>query len=155
MKYLILLVCLISAFKIQAQERVLLRNPSFEGVPGAGVDIPRWYNCGPISETPPDIQPGFFGCTLDAIEGKTYLGMSARETGTWESVCEKLLAPLQSGENYAFSLWLARSEEYLSVTRGTTEKKNFTEPLRLRIWAGEGYCHRAELLDQTTTIRCV
>jgi len=152
MRTLFLLVCLISAVKIQAQDRILLRNPSFEGPRGAGIEIPGWYNCGHASETPPDLQPGAFGCKLEAIEGKSYIGMSARETGTWESICQKLAAPLQSGENYTFSLWLARSVKYLSGARGYTEPKNFTEPLRLRIWGGEGYCDRGELLAQTTPV---
>ena len=91
-----LLLTLLPAFAL-AQQAIVLDNPSFEGKPGSSRVPEGWSSCGPAGETDPDIQPGFFGCTLKAAEGSSFVGMVTRDNYTWESLSQKLPAPLDSG----------------------------------------------------------
>lgn len=130
-----------------------LSNPSFEGIPGAGIDIPGWYNCGPGGETPPDLQPGFFGVSTAPRNGNTYLGLVVRQTGTWESVGQRLSQPLDMNQCYEFSLDLRRDTSYESpVGKDKNTKVRFTTPAKIIIWGGNGYCHKGELLYQSSVI---
>jgi Outer membrane protein and related peptidoglycan-associated (lipo)proteins len=129
-----------------------LSNPSFEGYPGAGIEIPGWYNCGPANETPPDLQPGFFGVLTPPRHGNTYLGLVVRQTGTWESVGQRLSQPLEANQCYEFSLDLRRDTSYVSALRNSTTEVKFTTPARVIIWGGNGYCHKGEVLYQTAVI---
>lgn len=131
---------------------IYLNNPSFEGYPGAGIEIPGWYNCGPTSETPPDLQPGFFGVATAPRHGNTYLGLVVRQTGTWESVGQRLSQPLEVNQCYEFSLDLRRDTSYVSALRNSATEVKFTTPARIIIWGGNGYCHKGEVLYQTAVI---
>jgi len=130
-----------------------LANPSFEGMPGAGIEIPGWYNCGPGPESPPDLQPGFFGVKTAARHGTTYLGLVVRQTGTWESVGQRLSQPLAVNQCYELSIDLRRDTSYESPVGKDKEKKvRFTTPTRVLIWGGNGYCHKGEVLYQSSVI---
>ncbi|MDX1913718.1 MAG: OmpA family protein [Saprospiraceae bacterium] len=131
---------------------IQLANPSFEGVPGAGIDIPGWYNCGPGHETPPDLQPGFFNVKTMARHGNTYLGLVVRQTGTWESVGQRLSQPLDVNQCYEFSLDLRRDTSYESPLASSTRPVRFTTPAKIIIWGGNGYCHKGEVLYQSSVI---
>ncbi|HAD11624.1 MAG TPA: OmpA family protein, partial [Saprospirales bacterium] len=63
---------------LTAQDVIRLKNPGFESEPEFGVVPEHWINLGSTSETPPDIQPGFFGVVDKPYEGKTYLGLVVR-----------------------------------------------------------------------------
>jgi len=147
----ILLAMPLSAFG-QSGTPIYLTNPSFEGDPGAGIDIPGWYNCGPAFETPPDLQPGFFKVMTTARHGSTYLGLVVRQTGTWESVGQRLSQALEMNQCYEFNIDLRRDTSYMSPLAGSGLPVKFTTPARVIIWGGNGYCHKGEVLYQTSVI---
>lgn len=149
----LLLSCLPLAAWAQTGTVIYLANPSFEGLPGAGVDnIPGWYNCGPKQETPPDLQPGFFNVKAAPRNGNTYLGLVTRQTGTWESVGQRLSQPLEVNQCYEFSLDLRRDTSYVSALFGSTAQVKFTVPCKIIIWGGNGLCDKGEVLYQSSVI---
>lgn len=141
-------------------EPIYLINPSFEGTPAEGTldnSLPTgWYDCGFPGETIPDIHPvpngGKFQVTKPPYDGNTYLGMVVRENDTWEMVSQRLSSPLKAGKCYEFSIHLCRSELYVSPSRVSGEYVNYTNPAKLRIWAGNGYCLKTELLAESSVI---
>ncbi|MEO1257972.1 MAG: FAD:protein FMN transferase [Bacteroidota bacterium] len=149
-------ICLLSFLLVQnawTQEVITLPNPSFEGVPieGSinGKMPPGIFDCGFPLESVPDIHPkenSAFGVTLRAHHGNTYIGLVVRESETWEMFGQRLSAPLQKDQLYAFSVFLARSMIYESPIRTTAKMINFNTPCQLRIWGGNSYCERKELL---------
>jgi len=137
----------------QVGTQIFLANPSFEGIPGAGIEIPGWYNCGPGGESPPDLQPGFFEVKTPARNGSTYLGLVVRQTGTWESVGQRLSQPLAINQCYEFSLDLRRDTSYESpVGKDKDKKVRFTTPTRIIIWGGNGYCAKGEPLYSSSVV---
>ncbi len=150
---------------------IKLNNPSFLDIAHAGGDQfnrgPRgWQDCGAPGETPPDVQPNpriafgdrpFFDVTLPAQDGPTYMGMVVRDNDTQEAVSQRLSAPIEGGKCYEMSLQLARSETYLSQAKsrdglGGTEMVDFTKPIKIRIYGGNGYCQKTELLGETPLV---
>lgn len=158
---LILFLFLIHLQLVVAQnEPIVLINPSFEGIPADGTvdgQLPTgWYDCGFPGETIPDVHPvpggGQFKVTKLPFEGNTYFGLVVRDNDTWEMVSQRLSSSLIGGQCYDFSIHLCRSEFYLSETRTSGELTNYTTAAKLRIWAGNGYCNRAELLAESSTV---
>lgn len=146
-------------FASQAQEApIFLTNPSFEDFPTQGKQPRGWEDCGFPGETPPDVQPSgnpynsYFEVSKAAFEGSTYLGMVVRDNDTWEMVSQRLSGPLKSGQCYEFSLYLCRSELYVSQSRVTYQNTNYTTPAKLRIWGGSSFCNKKELLAETSAI---
>ncbi len=141
-----------------------LKNPSFEDVPRPSNPPKGWIDCGFPSESAPDVQPsGAWEVWRPAIHGYTYLGMVARDNDTWESVSQRLDHPLMADRCYSFSIYLCTSSEYwsavtpdslkgLDVDLNNLPKKNFNQPIKLRIWGGSGYCDKKELLTESATI---
>ena len=112
----------------------MLKNPSFEDEP-QGSRVPQgWFYYGPAEESPPDVQPGSFGCTTKPLRGNTYLGMVTRDNSTTECVGQNLEIPLLADSVYDFSVCLATSRHYESFSRVTGMEMNFSGPVRLRIW---------------------
>jgi outer membrane protein OmpA-like peptidoglycan-associated protein len=136
----------------QKDAPILLVNPSFEDLPKCCTAPNGWYNCGKNEETAPDIQPGYFQVMKAPSHGETYLGMVVRDNDTWESIGQRLSKPIEVDKCYEFSLDLARSELYLSVSRTTGESVNYATPAKIRIWGGMGYCDKKELLAETSVI---
>ncbi len=136
---------------------IKLSNPSFEGTPQATVSPSGWYDCGFPGETPPDIQAGdgsIFSVVKPAHHGGTYLGMVTRDNDTWERVGQRLSQPLEKGKKYKFSIYLCRSESYLSPTKKTPGGlANYTTPVKLKIWGGGTYCDRTEVLGETVPVK--
>jgi outer membrane protein OmpA-like peptidoglycan-associated protein len=141
-------------------EPIHLVNPSFEGPPADGTldgSLPvGWYDCGFPGETVPDVHPqadgGFFQVFKEAHHESSYMGMVVRENDTWEMISQRLSSALKSGKCYEFSIFLARSEIYLSPSRLNSEKVNYATPAKLRIWGGAGFCNRNELLAESSLI---
>ena len=141
-------------------DTVRLLNPSFEDTPkqgGAGfTGIAGWFDCGKINfpeESPPDIHPnGYWENNLPASDRKTYLGLVVRDNNTYESVSQRLDTMLVAGKCYKFTLHLAKAEKYVSLTRTTGEKANYTTPIVLRIWGGSGFCNDKELLAESPPV---
>ncbi len=133
---------------------ITLTNPSFEDTPRSGAlggaPPAGWFDCGGIKETSPDIQPGSFGVVKTASNGSTYLGLVVRDNETYESVAQRLSQPLEAGKCYEWNMDLCRSEEYTSQTSTSNSKLlSFSSAVQLRVWGGNGFCDRAELLYTT------
>ena len=151
--------------QIAAQD-VQIINRGFEDRPRFGrndiIDpIKGWYDCGRIefpAESPPDIHQGvnrdtaFWQNTQGSIQGRTYLGMVVRESETYESLSQRLAMPLQSGRCYTFSIFLSRSERYISAVANSRSERNFTQPAVFRLWGGKGHCAENELLAESPPI---
>ena len=161
---LILILLLFISENSSAQQdslaiRIELSNPNFEDDPRPGREPRGWYDCGAINfpeETPPDIHPVIenpsFGVDKEPKEGDTYMGLVVRNNDSWEFVSQKLPYPLFPGICYSLSGYLSQSEVYKSSVRGSDEVVNFTEPIKLRIWGGDGHCGKKELLAETSLI---
>jgi outer membrane protein OmpA-like peptidoglycan-associated protein len=151
------LVLALIPFLVQAQtsQRIKLANPSFEDIPAAGRQPMGWQDCGFPGETPPDTQyegGTFFNVNKTPQNGKSYLGMVARDNDTWERVGQRLSKPIEGSKTYTFSIWLCRSDTYKSQSRMTHVESSYTNPVILRVWSGNGYCDRAELLGETAPV---
>ena len=133
---------------------VKLNNPSFEDTPQPSKEPRGWYNCGHLGESPPDIQPNpQFKVEKEPADGGSYLGLVVRDNETWESVGQRLKAPLKGGTCYDFKISLARSQYYVSLSRSTGDEVNYTTGAKIRIWGGNSeYCDKAELLAETGRI---
>ena len=134
---------------------IRLTNPSFEGdAPGPG-DVPGgWANCGPEGESPPDTQPYCFEVTQPPHYGESYLGMVVRETGTAESVGQKLSSALKANNCYQLTVWLSRSDVLRSPTGSYNlrDSADFTTPAVLRIYGGTSFYNKVELLAEPPPI---
>ncbi len=156
-----LVIMLFSLEQSSAQNAIRLNNPSFEDMARPGIPPRGWFDCGRINfpnETPPDVHPEktdnpTFEVTTAPQDGDTYLGMVVRENDSWESVAQRLTSPMYADQCYTFSIHLSRSDTYKSSIRGSDRKVNFTEPLKLRIWGGTGYCEKRELLGESDLVK--
>lgn len=161
--FFLLLSCLIS-FSIFSQEGepILLKNPSFEGVPTEGSlngpMISGWYDCGFPNETSPDVHPkagSTFGVDTQPFDGNSYIGMVVRDNETWEKISQRLSSPLMADQCYEFTISLARSLTYESGSRTADSKNktvNFATPIKLRIWGGNSICGQEEMLGESSLI---
>jgi outer membrane protein OmpA-like peptidoglycan-associated protein len=134
---------------------IQLQNPSFEDFPRHSKPPRDWYDCGFPGETPPDVQPDpafTFQVSKPAVDGETYLGLVVRDNDTWESVSQRLSAPMEKGKCYEFSIYLAKSPMYVSSSRTTDETANYTTPVKLRVYGGFGNCDKQYLLGETKVI---
>ncbi len=148
------LLCLPLGGITLAQESVVIKlvNPSFEDLPKCCEAPTGWYNCGDANETPPDIQPGTFQVSKAPSHGETYVGLVVRDNDTWEGIGQRLSRPLEANKCYEFTLDVCRAELYLSFSRTTGEQVNYVTPAKLRIWGGQGYCDKRELLYESALI---
>lgn len=148
---------------ISQVDTIKIKNASFEDVPKQGGSkdnwsgIKNWVDCAPlnrfIGETPPDIHPnGWWGNSLPASDGNTYLGMVTRDNNTYESVGQRLDSTLKGGKCYDFTINLARAPTYVSPTRTTGLKENYNTPIVLRIWGGNTLCDEGELLAESVPV---
>lgn len=152
--FLALLGCWWAVSGLMAQSgSIYLTNPSFEDMPQHSRTPIGWTDCGPVTESAPDVQPGFWGVTKPAQHGNTYLGMVVRKKETWESVSQRLSRPLEKDKCYEFSMYLCRAEFYLSpVSVESRDSANFVTPAKLRIWGGFNVCDKQYLLAETKPI---
>ena len=151
-KAIFLLVLWAGAQIASAQEvldTIFISNPSFEQNFG---DVPGWTDCGFINESPYDPQPSLFGCFNKPADGLGYIGMVVRDNETYEAIRQRLTKPLVRGKCYGFSLKLAQSKEYTSLSRTTREVAHYIVPARIRIWGGQNGCQRDELLAESGTV---
>lgn len=146
----------IAPMMLRAQENpelIQLINPSFEDMPRHSKAPRAWSDCGFKGESAPDIQPsGIFSVTKPAADGNTYLGLVVRDNDTWESVGQELSKPLEKGKCYSFSISLCRSELYVSISRLSDQTANYTTPAKLRIYGGNSFCEKKELLAESPII---
>lgn len=109
-------------------------NGSFEGEPADATMPVGWLACQP--GTTPDILPGYWGVTNDPSDGDTFIGLITRGDGSWESICQRLEAPVEKGQCYQFTVDLAHATTYAG----------YGSPLRLRVWGGKTRCRKDQLL---------
>lgn len=147
----LIIACICTGLQAQ-DDRIKLSNGSFEDMPRHSQPPMGWYNCGMEGESPPDVQPGAFEVRLRAQDGMTYLGMVTRDNETWEAVGQRLSTPLEGGNCYQFRIYLTYSDEYFSISRTTLKNEFFVKPVTLRIWAGNGYCDKRELLASSDVV---
>lgn len=134
-------------------DTIYLYNASFEDFPQASTPPRGWRNCGWASESPPDTHPaGFFEVVKPAYDGNTYLGMVVRDNETWESVSQRMSSAMEAGKCYEFSIMLARSELYVSVSQASGQDANYTTPVKLKIYGGFSQCGREEVLGETKEV---
>lgn len=117
-----------------------------------GTTPSKWINVGAPTYSPPDIQPGFFGVSLEAQHGQNYVSLAVRQDNTWEGIGQKLKAPLKKGKSYAFSVWLTRSQAFISAIRDEAEPANFNSPTILKIWGYNAMTQREELLAESVPV---
>ena len=117
-----------------------LNNPSFEGPPQEATTPQGWEPC--RLGTTPDMLPGPWDVATPARHGNSFMGLITRSDGTWESVGQLLVQPLEASQCYTFQLYLARSDKYA----------NYNMPVRLRIWASPDKNTEPELLAETSAI---
>ena len=134
-------------------DTIYLTNPSFEDFPQPSHPPRGWTDCGWPLESPPDTHPaGNFEVVKPAYDGATYLGMVVRDNETWESVSQRLSQPMKAGNCYSFTIMLARSELYVSVSQARGEDANYTTRVKLKIYGGLNDCGRNEILGETKEI---
>lgn len=132
---------------------VSLENPSFEDLPRHSKPPTGWFYCGQSGESPPDIQPnGHFGVDQSPYHGNTYVGMVVRDNDTWEGLGQKLEGTLKEATCYQFSIQVAKSETYQSLSRITQLTTNYDTPVVLNIWGGNFNCDKKELLASSDPI---
>lgn len=153
--FLTLLATFVSYFGWAQEGNIQLTNPSFEDV-ARHSHVPRgWYDCGFPGESPPDTQPdpaATFQVSKASYDGNTYLGLVVRDNDTWESVSQKLTKPVEKNKCYEFSLYMARSESYVSSSRITEEQANYITPAKVRIYGGFDYCDKQYLLGESKLV---
>jgi len=138
----------------QTEAPIQLANPSFEEdrAPRTGIAPQNWFNCGDPAESPPDIQPGAFSVIQTPSKGATCLGLVVRDNNTSEGIAQRLQRPLESGKCYEWSLDVCRSKQYLSLSKKTNMETNYNIPVKVRLWGGNGFCDRTEMLFETPLI---
>jgi hypothetical protein len=124
----------------QGTTKIPIQNPSFEGIAREANTPKGWHPYGSYST--PDILPGVWGVTMQAKEGKTFVGLTAREDNTFESLGQALTVPLKANECYTVEIDLARSDAYASYNR----------PIRLRFWGGIVAGQKKYLLGSSPTV---
>ncbi|MFN0176445.1 MAG: hypothetical protein ACKVU0_17530 [Saprospiraceae bacterium] len=139
--------------EMRGQGLIKLENPSFESDEPSPSKVPRgWINLGATDQTPPDIQPGFFGVDLPAQDGNSYLGLVVRENNTWEGIGQKLEGVLQKDSAYSFNLFLSRSNTLQSPLNENSELKKFNNPTVLKIWGYNTKTKEEELLAESQPV---
>ena len=139
-KLLHLSLHILLSFNMLFSQNLAVQNPSFEGPPGPHVTPTPWENCMP-GQTP-DTQPGFWGVSVSASDGNSYIGLVGDGTGWQEGASQELIneltgnpEPMQAGVTYQFSIDLAG--HYADVSNS---------PVELLVWGGISHCSQTELL---------
>ena len=86
--------------------------------------------------------PGFWGVQVPAQDGKTYVGLVARDDGTSEDIGQTIKEDLAVGVCYGFSVYLAHAPKY----------SGFNHPLRLRVWGGATRGAKEQLLTSSPLV---
>lgn len=145
---------LLPILSLSAQERIELKNPSFEAdAPQMGRTPEGWVGLGVDNSSPVDIQPGSWDVTLPAQDGQNYVGMVVREDNTWEGIGQVLEGWMRKDSTYSFSVWLAKSNIHMSQSPNSNgEILNFKAPTILKIWGFNTTTLDEELLAESQPI---
>ncbi len=144
-------------FTAEGQEKVVyLKNPSFESQDVSFLmqeNTVSWMDCGFIVEASPEFQPGYNSVNLRPKHLKNYLSMVVRDNHTWDAVGQELSEPLKGGQCYRFTIYLAKSERFLSPSRTHGGMTNYKNPLRLIVWGGNSFCEAKQVLAKTDLVK--
>ena len=127
------------SFSLSAQI-IELFNPSFEDTPQDATMPQGWTGC--KEGTTPDILPGFWGVYTPPSDGQTYVGLITRHNSTWESIGQRLTAPLIKGTCYDWYIDLAHSDTY----------SGYNGPIKLRVWISKLKCQKDQLIYESPLI---
>ena len=163
-------LCLLPILSIAQTLEQFVKNPSFEDAPRKGSyynsileaqknNIKDWFDCGIIEfpeNTAPDIhaeKTGYWSVKHSPSEGFTFLGLTIREEGSWESVSQELLRPLSKDSCYNFTIDLSKSLSYQSGIRNKEKELfPFDKSITLIIWGGYSKCNKSEILYKSPPI---
>lgn len=123
-----------------AAQHIEIANPSFDGEPSDATVPQGWMPC--KEGTTPDILPGYWGVYNEPSDGETFLGLITRQNNTWESIGQRLPAPLLKGNCYAWSLDLAHSDTY----------SGYNSPIKIRVWISKNKCGKDQLIYESPLI---
>ena len=137
--------------------KIYLDNPSFDlGISGHSTTPLFWSNnCKFKHESPPDVHSsgsGHFYVSNKSIHGKQYLGLVTRKENTYESIFQKLTFPLKKDNRYSFSLFLAKSDTYISLSKANMKEMYYNKASVLRIWGGEKECDKSYLIYESSPV---
>jgi len=148
-----LFFCLFANITFSQAEIIELDNPSFEDYPRAERVPQGWSDCGFRGESAPDTHvSGAFDVVQLPKDGETYLGMVTRDNGTYERVGQKLNSPLFGGQCYTFKISLCKSALYISASRVSSIRANYTTPIKLVILGGNKLCENLEFLAESSLV---
>ena len=150
MRFSIIIFSLFLAINLSSQDAFEIRNPSFEGKQARGTvlrsefesNIQSWYDTQiqDKKQSAPDIhahaEPHIWEVTAAPSDGNTFLGMVARNDGSYEMIAQELTVPVSQMKCYSFSIDLMKSQTLKSGLNHVVETKNFTSDLKLLILGG-------------------
>ena len=148
------MILIVSGALAQKTQTIEFKNPSFEDVPQMSKVARGWINCGFFGQSPPDILDGKserLNIRTLPQDGQTYVNLVTRSNHTWERIGHKLEKRLMKNKSYAFSIYLSRSEEFMSLTHSGNEEAMYT-PVIFRLWGGRSPCELGELLAFTKPV---
>ena len=131
-----------------------IKNPSFEeDISSHSLTPKEWKNCGDNFESSIDIHTsnGWFQVRHSPVEGGQFAGMVVRDNQTREAIGQILDATLYGGTTYAFSFYVARAQDYISLSKTTLKEENFNKPALLKVKIGDD-CTDMEIVGQTNLI---
>lgn len=139
MRTILFIASILTTLALMGQSENLLINASFEQDGKALLSsVPMgWINYGFSKHSPPDVHSNsssFFNVTKRADHGEYFVGMVTRSNQTWEIMGQELQTPLEEGQEYIFTVALARSPLYVSIDAITRNDANYTVPVILRVY---------------------
>lgn len=123
-----------------SEAQINLNNASFEGIPADASMPAGWFSAS--DGTTPDILPGYWGVYEEPNDGETYVGLITRQDGSFESISQRLVSPLQKQSCYNFAIRLAHSKTY----------SGYNKELYLRIWITDTKNKRQQLIYQSEKV---
>jgi hypothetical protein len=149
-----------------AQNKIPLRNPSFEGDPWVGnltydYNLKGWIDWGAIQfpdESPFDVHSvhfNFWRVQTAPQDGKTFVGLVVRQNLTWESIGQKLKIPLLKGKRYELRLYTCMDENYASLTHSSLTADDivlYTTPAVIGIWGANKPGENEKLLARSEPV---
>jgi len=136
---ILLFLCLCFSLSLFSQG-IELFNPSFEDTPQDAIMPQGWTGC--KEGTTPDILPGFWGVYTPPSDGQTYVGLITRLNSSWESIGQRLPAPLMKGTCYDWYIDLSHSDTY----------SGYNGPIKLRVWIAKLKCQKDQLIYESPLI---
>ncbi len=120
--------------------QALITNPSMEDQPADATMPSGWFSAS--KSTTPDILPGFWGVYAEPEDGNSYVGLITRPDGSFESIAQRLGAPLSKETCYTLGLYLAHSDNYTG----------YNQPLKLRVYISNKKNKREQLVYESPII---